>query len=229
MLTTGKILVIAGQRHLSSALWGFSFWVIAFSWTFLLDVKTLSSNILLKSEGIRESSQKFLLCYQYVFHVWSLLEGFKSFIKICFLHGFFPMFVSYHFGPGWSSGWSIGVRRSFLIIFLFVLDISWKTSLIKNLFWLRYFLRNLSLLSIGLRIGVVIRGFLSACGNLFLAMYVKQNLKGCVAWALLSKSGDWVGCYAKYLIFKDTSWTEILHIVAEFRLTVLHGKTGLPA
>ena len=194
MLTTGKILVIAGQRHLSSALWGFSFWVIAFSWTFLLDVKTLSSNILLKSEGIRESSQKFLLCYQYVFHVWSLFEGFKSFIKICFLHGFFSMFVWYHFGPEWSSGWSFGVRRSFLIIFLFVLDISW-----------------------------------SACGNLFLAMYVQQNLKGCVAWTLLSKSGDWVGYYAKYLIFKDTSWTELLHIVAEFHLTVLHGKTGLPA
>ena len=146
-----------------------------------------------------------------------------------FFAWFFSMFVPYHFGPGWRSGWSIGVRRSFLIIFLFVLDISWKISLIKNLFWLRYFLHNLSLLSIGLRIGVVIRGFLSACGNLFLPMYVKQNLKGCVAWALLSKSGDWVGCYAKYLIFKDTSWTEILHIVAEFRLTVLHGKTGLPA
>ena len=68
---------------------------------------------LLKSEGVRESSRKILLCYQYVFHVWSLWERFKSFIKICFLHGFFSMLVSYHFGPGWSSGWSLGVRRSF--------------------------------------------------------------------------------------------------------------------
>ena len=50
-------------------------------------------------------------------------------------------------------------------------------------------------------------------------------IKGCVAWALLSKSADWVGCYAKYVIFKDTSWTEILHVVEEFHSTFLHGRT----
>ena len=58
--------------------------------------------------------------------------------------------------------------------------------------------------------------------------YVQQNLKGYVAWALLSKSADWVGCYAKYVIFKDTSWTEILHVVAEFHSTFLHGRTVSP-
>ena len=32
-----------------------------------------------------------------------------------------------------------------------------------------------------------------------------------------------VGCYTKYLTFKHTSWTEILHEVAEFHSIVLHG------
>ena len=59
-------------------------------------------------------------------------------------------------------------------------------------------------------------------------LYVQQNLKGCVAWALLSKSADWVGYCAKYVIFKDTSWTEILHVVAEFHSTFLHGWTVFP-
>ena len=40
----------------------------------------------------------------------------------------------------------------------------------------------------------------------------QQNWKGCVAWTLPSKSSDWVGCNAKYVIFKDTSWKKILHI-----------------
>ena len=55
-------------------------------------------------------------------------------------------------------------------------------------------------------------------------LYGQQNLKECVAWALLSKSADWVGCYAKYVIFKDTSWTEILNVAANFRSTFLHGQ-----
>ena len=59
----------------------------------------------------------------------------------------------------------------------------------------------------------------------FLTIYAQQNLKGCVAWALLSISADWLGCYAKYPIFKDTSWTEILHVVVEFHSTILHGQT----
>ena len=33
MLTTGKILMIAGQRYHFLAFWVFSFWIIAFSWT----------------------------------------------------------------------------------------------------------------------------------------------------------------------------------------------------
>ena len=49
MQTTGKILKIAGRRF--SALWSFSFWMIAFSWTFSWDAETLSSNFLLKSKG----------------------------------------------------------------------------------------------------------------------------------------------------------------------------------
>ena len=53
-------------------------------------------------------------------------------------------------------------------------------------------------------------------------------IKGCVAWALLSKSADWVGCYAKYIIFKDTNWIEILHVVTEFDSTFLHGANGFP-
>ena len=37
------------------------------------------------SEGIHESCQKYLLCYQYVIHVWSSLI-----INIFYLHDFFP-------------------------------------------------------------------------------------------------------------------------------------------
>ena len=58
-----------------------------------------------------------------------------------------------------------------------------------------------------------------------LIIYTQQNLKGCVAWASLTISADWIGCYAKYLIFKDTSWTEILHVVAKFHSTALRGRT----
>ena len=57
---------------------------------------------------------------------------------------------------------------------------------------------------------------------------MQQNLTGWAAWALLSKSADWVGCYAKYIIFKDSSWTEILHVVAEFHSRFLHGANGFP-
>ena len=59
-------------------------------------------------------------------------------------------------------------------------------------------------------------------------LYAQQNLKGCVAWAFLSKSADWVGCYAKYVAFKDSSWTEILYVVTEFHSTFLHGRTVSP-
>ena len=60
------------------------------------------------------------------------------------------------------------------------------------------------------------------------ALYRQQNLKGCLAWALLNKSADWVCCYAKYVIFKDISWTEILLVVGEFHSTLLHGRTVSP-
>ena len=117
-----------------------------------------------------------------------------------------------------------------MIIFLFLLNISWRTLLIKRFFWMRYILCSFSLLGIDLRISVVIHSFSSACGNpLFLTILCAQkNLKGCFTWALLSKSADWVACYAKYVIFKDTSWTEILHVVAEFHSTFLHGRTVSP-
>ena len=56
-------------------------------------------------------------------------------------------------------------------------------------------------------------------------LYEQQNLTGCATFGLQSKSADWVGCYAKCIIFKDNSWTEILHVVAEFHSTFLHGRT----
>ena len=59
-------------------------------------------------------------------------------------------------------------------------------------------------------------------------LYGQQNLKGCVTWALLSKSADWVGCYVKYVTFKDTSLTELLHVLAEFYSTFMHGRTVSP-
>ena len=89
-------------------------------------------------------------------HSWKVCQ---SFINICYLHDFFFIFVSCHIGPRWSNGWSNGVRRSFLIRILFLLNISWRTASIKNLFWLRYFLCSLSLLCIDLRIAVVIHVF----------------------------------------------------------------------
>ena len=113
-----------------------------------LDDSILIERFSLKNEGIHQISQKFLLCYQYVFHVWSLLEVCKSFTNICQMHGFFSMFLSCHFRPGCCNGWSNGVHGSFLVIFLFLSNISWGTLMIKNLFWLTYFLCSLSLLSI---------------------------------------------------------------------------------
>ena len=59
---------------------------------------------------------------------------------------------------------SFGIRRSFLIVLLFLLNISWRTLLIKKIFWLRL-LCSFSLLCIDLRIPIVTHGFLSACGN----------------------------------------------------------------
>ena len=55
--------------YLFLTLWGLTFWMIAFSWTFSWDIKTLSSNILLKIEGIDQVSKKVLLCWQYVFYI----------------------------------------------------------------------------------------------------------------------------------------------------------------
>ena len=49
-------------------------------------------------------------------HCW---KGCKSFINICYLHDFFSMFVSCHFGPGWSNGVH-GSFYCFLIDILFV-------------------------------------------------------------------------------------------------------------
>ena len=116
---------------------------------------------------------------------------------------FHVLFLSFWPGcsNGSSNGSSFGVRRSFLIIFLFPLNISWRTSLIKNRMWKRSFLTIL---------------------------YAQQNLKGCVAWALLRKSADWVGCCAKCIIFKDTRWTELLHVAAESHSTFLNGRTVFP-
>ena len=159
MFTTGKILLIGDQRYPFSALWGFSFWIRTFSWTFSWDVKTLSLNFLLKSEGILRVLRNFCCVISMFFifdHSWKVCQ---SFINICYLHDFFFIFVSCHIGPGWSNGWSNGVRRSFLIRILFLLNISWRTASIKNLFWLRYFLCSLSLLCIDLRIAVVIHVF----------------------------------------------------------------------
>ena len=93
-------------------------------------------------------------------------KGCKSFINICYLHDFFPCMFHVILALGWSNSWSNGVHGNLLIIFLFLLNISLRTVLIKNLFWLTYFLWSFSLLSIDLIITVVIHGFLSACGTL---------------------------------------------------------------
>ena len=72
---------------------------------------------------------------------------------------------------------------------------------------------SLSLLYIDLRIRVVIHGFQAHLETLFWPiLYAQQNLKTCITWALLCKSADWVSCYTKYIILKDTSWTEILYM-----------------
>ena len=84
----------------------------------------------------------------------------KSFINICYLH-YFP--YSFQFilalDEVMTEVISFGICRSYLIIFLFLLNISWRTLLIKNLFWLRYFLCSFSFLCIDLRIPVVTHGF----------------------------------------------------------------------
>ena len=125
-LSTGKIPMIAGWRYHFLALWGFSFWLIAFSWTLAWNVGILSSNVLLKNEGIHSSSQEFYLCYQwYVFQVCHCCKDCKSLITICYLHDFFLSSFRIFFA----------VRRSFLI-FLFLLN---QNILIRNLLWLRCF------------------------------------------------------------------------------------------
>ena len=123
---------------------------------------------------------------------------------------------------------SFGIHRSFSVIFLFLLDISWRTLFIKNLFWL--ILCSLPLLCIEPRIPVVIHGFFTCMWktSFLTIIYPQQNLKACVAWDLLSKSVGWVSCYAKYIIFKVTRWTEILHVVAEFHSIFLHGRKQSP-
>ena len=123
---------------------------------------------------------------------------------------------------------SFCIHRSFSVIFLFLLNISWRTLFIKNLFWL--ILCSLPLLCIELRIPVVIHGFFKCIWktSFLTIIYPQQNLKGCVAWDLLSRSVDWVNCYAKYILFKDTRWTEILHVVAEFHSIFLHWRKQYP-
>ena len=59
-------------------------------------------------------------------------------------------------------------------------------------------------------------------------LYAQENLKGCVPWALQRKSTDGFGCYAKYLIFTDTSWTEILHVVARIPFYSFAQASGFP-
>ena len=51
MLPTGKVLMITGWRYHFAAFRGFSFWMIAFTWTVSWDVEISSSDSLLKSEG----------------------------------------------------------------------------------------------------------------------------------------------------------------------------------
>ena len=123
---------------------------------------------------------------------------------------------------------SFCIHRSFSVIFLFLLNISWRTLFIKNLFWL--ILCSLPLLCIELRIPVVIHGFFKCIWktSFLTIIYPQQNLKGCVAWDLLSRSVDWVNCYAKYILFKDTRWTEILHVVAEFHSIFFTGANSTP-
>ena len=124
--------------------------------------KTLSWSFLLKSEGIHQSSQKFLLCYQHVFHVW---KGCKSFINICYLHDFFLCSFYVISALGDVMVEIIVSMGVFSIIFLFLLNISWRTVLIKNIFWLTYVFCSFSLLSINLRLAVVVHDFLNVCGN----------------------------------------------------------------
>ena len=59
-------------------------------------------------------------------------------------------------------------------------------------------------------------------------LYAQENLKGCVPWALQRKSTDGFSCYAKYLIFTDTSWTEILHVVARIPFYSFVQASGFP-
>ena len=135
--STGKTPMITGQRYHFSALWSFSFGLILFSRTFSWNLEILSSDFLLKSEGIHKCSQEFYLCYQwYVFHVCHCWKICKSLTTICYLHGF-----SLHFfriilvlDEVMVEVISFDVRRSFWIIFLFHLNI-----LIRNTLLLRYF------------------------------------------------------------------------------------------
>ena len=95
--STGKIPMIAGRKYHFLALYGFSFWLIAFSWTLPWNAGTLFK---LFTKGRRKVFQEIYLCYQsmiyvcYVCHCW---KGFKSLITICYLHDFFfyVLFVSF--------------------------------------------------------------------------------------------------------------------------------------
>ena len=77
-----------------------------------------------------------LLSMIYLFHVCCCRNGCKSLIPICYLHDFF--LCSFHIILASDEVMveviSFNVCRSFLIIFLFLLNI-----LIKNLFLSRYF------------------------------------------------------------------------------------------
>ena len=146
--------MIAGRRYHYSALWGFSFWVIAFLGPSHA-MKEFICKLFIKA---LRNSLKFL-------EIRALLS-----IWYCYLHNFFP--CSFHIilivEKLMVEVNSFDVRRSYLIIFLFLLNH-------EELCWLEIWDFHIEILFVQLIL--VIHRFFASCRNDFLTIYIHNKLK----------------------------------------------------
>ena len=152
----------------------------------------------------------------------------------CYLYNFFP--CSFHITLVVEElvveVISFDVRWSSLIIFLFLLNHEELCWLEIGDFLIEMLLCSLSLWCIVLKIPVVIHGFFSSWRKAFLAILFTKQIENIVSSKLYEVKQQ-IGsaatlCAQLKAVFMDTSWIEILHVNADFYLTLLRGWTVFP-
>ena len=132
MLTTGKILMITSRRyHHFWALWGLSFWMIAFwcrNFIFKIFTKEWRSSL-----EVSEIFALLLICFSCLIIVGKAVNLLLTFV--IYLHDYFPCYFLdiLALDEVMVKVISFGVRRSFLIVFLFHLN------LYEEVCWLKIF------------------------------------------------------------------------------------------